>query len=46
MLPGQLESAITEENVSMSTALTIVTCVVTAVLLVRMVIAAGHVSRN
>ena len=45
MLPEQLESSITEKNVSMATALTIVTCVVTAALLVRMIIA-GFITRS
>ncbi len=47
MLHGSLESSITENNhkVSMSTALTITTCVVTAGLLVRMVIA-GFITRS
>jgi hypothetical protein len=47
MLHGSLESSITENNhkVSMSSALTITTCVVTAGLLVRMVIA-GFITRS
>jgi hypothetical protein len=45
MLPEQLESSITEKNVGMSSALTIITCVVTAGLLVRMVIA-GFITRS
>jgi hypothetical protein len=47
MLHRQLESSIPENNpnVSMSSALTIITCVVTAGLLVRMVIA-GFITRS